>query len=126
MLRSIITLGIVLAVAAPALAAGPALNHCVFDITEPAIPQNDLAGFNLYLATQSGGPYALLGTFTVAAPGGGATYTSGNMCAGRADGQYFAIAKAIDVTGNESGASPEVPFVLDVTAPAAPNVLKVR
>jgi hypothetical protein len=126
MVRIAVALVLAVLVAAPAFAAGPAKNQCAFDITEPAAPQNDLAGFNIYIATQSGGPYTFLGTLTVSSPGGGATYATSNLCGGKGDGQYFAIAKAFDFAGNETGPSPEAPFVLDVTAPPVPTGFRVR
>lgn len=112
-------LGLILLVglASPAQALGPALNHCLFTWTEPPVPSGDLAVFNLYISTTSGGPYAKLGTFP-GTPGGGQAYgPTANLCGGQPDGQKFSIIRAQDLAGNESVGSNEVPFVFDGTAP---------
>lgn len=118
---------LVLPVPALAQATGPVLNHCQFSWSEPVVTDNDLLQFNIYLATVSGGPYTKVGSLTGVASGGGATYTpTTNYCVGQTDGQKFAVVKAQDTAGNESGASNEVPFVLNATAPPAASSLTVR
>lgn len=123
-LAFVVTIGLLVG---PAFAAGPVLNHCLFDWTMSAVPSNDLAGFNFYISGTAGGPYAALGTVPTAITGGGTNFSSPvNLCGAQSDGQKFVIVKAFDLAGNESVASAEAPFVLDVTAPSAVGNLKVR
>lgn len=116
----------VLAGATAADATGPTLNHCIFTWTEATVPTNDLAVFTLYVATLSGGPYTKLGIYP-GTPSGGQTYgPTPNLCVGQSDGQKFAVVKAMDTAGNESGASNEVPFAFDATVPPAASNLGVQ
>jgi hypothetical protein len=41
-------------------------------------------------------------------------------------GQKYAVVTAVDLAGNESGASNEVPFFYDAVAPSAPSSLTVN
>ncbi len=78
----------------------------------------DLAGYNLYRSTQSGGPYTILNSSPI--PG---TSFSDTQTANGAT-YYYAIS-AVDQVGNESGHSPESDGCrVDTSAPtiwASPN-----
>lgn len=115
----------VMVVPLPAAALGPTLNHCTF--TWDAAAMADLAVFNVYLGSSSGGPYALIASYP-GTPNVAKTYgPTPNLCVGQTDGQKFAVVKAADAAGNESGGSNEVPFAYDATAPAAaPTNLRVQ
>lgn len=108
-------------------AAGPRLNHCVFDITEGTVNTDgtsltDLASFKVYIGTTSGGPYTLAGTVPSPSPTGGVTVSTANLCSALPNGQKYAVATAVDTAGNESPRSPEVPFDYDAVSPKNPGV----
>jgi hypothetical protein len=111
---------------ATAQASGPRLNHCIFSFNEAAVPDNDLASFNVYIGTTSGGPYTFVGSYLAPSPAGGASYTTPNMCALQSQGQKYAVVDAQDTAGNKSPQSSEVPFVIDLTAPPAVSNIKVQ
>jgi hypothetical protein len=66
----------------------------------PANSESDLAGYNVYRATQSGGPYAKLNGALVTAPSSVDTQTTDGTT-------YYYVVTALDQVGNESGYSPE-------------------
>jgi len=66
----------------------------------PANGEPDLAGYNLYRATQAGGPYTKLNGAPLA--------TTWSVDAMTSDGTtYYYVVTAVDQVGNESGYSPE-------------------
>ena len=75
------------------------------DNTEP-----DLAGYNVYRFTTSGGPYTRIATgLTVSA------YTDGSVTT-----NYYYVVTAVDTSGNESANSTEVSAIPANTVPPAP------
>lgn len=124
-MRRLIGIALVLlalgAAPAAAQAVGPVLNHCIFEWTDA---EPSLASFTVYVATTAGGAAVKLGS--LAADATKTTYVTGNLCGGQPDGQKYAVVKAVDLAGNESPGSNEVPFVLKGTVPTAPTNLKVR
>jgi len=66
----------------------------------PANSESDLAGYNVYRATQSGGPYAKINAALVTAPSSVDAQTSDGAT-------YYYVVSAVDQVGNESGYSPE-------------------
>ena len=83
--------------------------------TEP-----DLAGYNVYRSTTTGGPYSKVNANLVTSP----SYVDG----GRTNGtKYFYVVRAVDTSTNESGNSNEAnatpTAAQDTTPPAAPRNL---
>jgi hypothetical protein len=71
----------------------------------------DLEGYNLYRATQSGGPYTKINTSLITTN----TYTDTDTVDGTT---YYYVVTAVDHVGNESGYSPESEgCCVDMTAP---------
>ena len=105
-------------------AVGPTLNHCQFSWQDATVTSDQVSGFNVYMGTTTGGPYALIGT--VPATAATAYGPTANLCTGIPDGQKYAVVKAANAAGTESGASNEVPFVLLTTTPSAPSSLRVQ
>ncbi|RMH18886.1 MAG: hypothetical protein D6696_12155, partial [Acidobacteria bacterium] len=114
-------------------------NVCTFDTTPPAAPsglmataqngavdlswlangENDLAGYNVYRATTSGGPYARVNGAQVS----GTAFTDASVVNGTT---YFYVVTAVDTSNNESANSNEVSAtpdgtLPDVTPPAPPT-----
>lgn len=77
----------------------PAISHSV-DLAWDA-STSTVTGYNVYRATQSGGPYTLLNT----SPLGGTAYTDSTVQAGQ---NYFYVVTAVDASGVESVFSSEV------------------
>lgn len=74
-----------------------------------AVTVSDLAGYNLYRGTISGGPYIRIGTVEA----GTETYTDNVV-----DGIWFYVATAFDNGGNESVYSNECTTTVDSPPPA--------
>jgi len=71
----------------------------------------DLAGYNLYRATQEGGPYAKLNSSLLTETAFSDTQTTNGAT-------YYYVVSAVDQVGNESGYSPESDACrVDTTAP---------
>jgi hypothetical protein len=105
------------------------LDHCRFRWSEPAVPDANLVGFNVYIGTEPGVLGTLAGFVAAPDPNGSASYgPTANFCAGKPDGTYYAVVRAVDTAGNESPASSEVAFVLSGAAsvPPAPTALSVE
>jgi hypothetical protein len=60
-----------------------------------------IAGYNVYRATQSGGPYTIANNSLIAA----SNWNDGGVQNGQT---YYYVLTAVDTSGNESGYSPEV------------------
>lgn len=96
-----------------------------FDIGN--VPENDLAGFNVYRSTQSGqyGSAAKVGTVPANNPAGGQRYRVSQPNPS-SYGRYHYVVTAFDTQGNESVYSAEGTFdFLDRTAPPVPGSLTV-
>ena len=86
--------------------------------------ESDLAGYRLYRSTTSG-------SYTYGAANAAAAFgkvTTGTADVVGAEGQrFYFVLTAFDLTGNESGPSNEVSYVIpDTTAPAAPRNFIVK
>jgi hypothetical protein len=116
-----------LALASPAWAAGPALDHCYFEWSQAASPE--LASFHVYLSPTPLGPYTKLATIP-SQPGNATTVTaygpSANLCAAVKDGQQYAFVTSVDTAGQESEPSNVVPFVLDAVVSSPPTNVRVK
>ena len=79
----------------------------------------DLAGYRVYVGQASG-------QYGSPIPLGKVTEISLASLGIVADGNYFVAMTAVDLAGNVSGFSVELPFVLDGTIPIAPVNLRVQ
>ena len=110
--------------AAPAWAVGPVVGSaCRISWIAPTTnadgtPLTDLAGYRVYVGTAPG-VYGVA-TATVVQPA--TTWPCGTL----SNGQKYTVVTAVDLAGNESIRSTEVPFVLDTIAPAAPSEVTVQ
>ena len=66
----------------------------------PANSESDLAGYNVYRSTQSGGPYAKISAGLITTTSAVDTQTTDGTT-------YYYVVTAVDQVGNESGYSPE-------------------
>ena len=86
---------------------------------------NDMAGWKLYQAPVSGGPWTLIETITYTAPQ--AEYTASKVITvpdGSVTTLFFTVT-AFDTSGNESGRSNEVSAKIDFQSPPLPVQFKV-
>ena len=86
---------------------------------------NDMAGWKLYQATVTGGPWILIETISYTAP---ATEYFASKSIIVPDGQVttlFFTVTAFDTSGNESGRSNEVAASLDFQSPGIPVQFKI-
>jgi hypothetical protein len=91
----------------------PTIAQCRFHWTQPAVPAGNLAAFNVYVGTVSGGPYTKVATVPAVSPSGGQSYgPTADYCGSLGDGTKYAVIKAQNLRGGESAASPEMSFVL--------------
>ena len=133
MTQRLITLSIVLAVigvalASPALAAGP-INPTTATVTQPQTNTDgsnltDLALIRFCAGTSPTAP--LTTCVTVAAPAGdpaaGATSSTPlSAFSLAADGQYYVDAEAEDTAGNRSARATRVPFERNLVPPSVPS-----
>jgi len=84
-------------------------------------PVTNLASFNVYMSSTSGGPRTKVATVPAPSPtpGAGATYSW--VITGLAAGQKYATVTAVDQAGIETGPSTELPFFWNVSgAPRRP------
>lgn len=66
-----------------------------------ASTSSNIAGYNVYRGTTSGGPYTKLNTTALIT---GTSYTDSSVTAGQT---YYYVATTVDLSGNESGYSPQ-------------------
>lgn len=118
----------VLALVLPAFAVGPVRSPATCRLEWDAPTTNtdgsaltDLATYRVYVNTAPGAPR---GTPTATVTAASATPAPGTLvpwpCSLLTDGQKYAYVTALDLAGNESANSNEVPFVFDAKAPVAP------
>ncbi|MEZ4655437.1 MAG: endonuclease [Candidatus Eisenbacteria bacterium] len=101
---------------APSLLAATAGDGSV-DVDWADNGEPDLAGYNVYRATSSGGPYAQINAVIVSS----SFMTDSDVTNGTT---YYYVVTALDVVGNESGYSNEASATpVDMTPPAAPTSL---
>ena len=115
-----IVLALLLTTPAPVYAIGKVVGPgCAFEWD--ANTETDLEGYRLYLAQVPGGytaPPVDVGNVT--------TFTCADAGVELREGQWFVVATAYDLAGNESGYSNEVPFVFDATAPVSPGTIRIN
>ena len=81
---------------------------------------SDLKEYRVFLKPSSTQPYNYAAPFAVVpAPGVGQSF-SGTMQP--AEGQHYAVVRAVDLAGNQSADSNQVAFVFDATVPDAPVI----
>jgi hypothetical protein len=146
MRKLLISLGLVLLVVTPALAAGPVAGpqDCVLEWIVPTTntdnsPLTDLASWQVFISPTAGTFTTVTATITVASPTPIAgTHVTYNCAPGLSDGQKWATVRAVDLAGNFSAnATPDasmtggtqangIPFVFDAVSPKPATGLLVR
>lgn len=129
----VVSLAAILWFVSPAWGVGPVVGAgtCALTWEAPTTnvngsPLTDLARYEVQVGTAPGTfptpPVAVGASGPAPAPGTVVAWP----CVGLADGQRYARVRAVDLAGNPSAWSTEVPFVFDAVAPSAPANLRVN